>query len=330
MRLTIWVPTYNWGANLIRAIKSIKYLWINLDDFEILVLDNQSNDETFQNIEKLKYEFQNIRYIKNDKNYWRVWNWNRVLEESKGDYIMFLFANDQLSENNNIVEILNCMIRNNIYISKSNKININNNWIISNKFKMKVISLNNYIHKNLFFLSSLPFAPTQTFIFDNKYLKNRNIAFDIKKEIIADIKFWLDIYCSTRNLKILITNSYNIIFDDSNINRLHNKLSYFCMLSEELWLFLDKKYEDSLWWNKTTIIFHYLSRINFIQLFHIISNKKMFSNYSKGDKNQLKNYILNNYKISLSKYYILNILSFINIFKIYWFIQYLRKKWNSI
>lgn len=330
MKLTIWIPTYNWGVNLIRAIKSTKNLLLNSDDFEILILDNQSTDDTSQNIEKLKKEFQNIRYIKNDKNYWRVWNWNRVLEESKGDYTIFLFANDQVSENNNIIDILNYMSDENIYLSKSNKININNNWILSNKFKMKVISLNDYIHKNLFFLSSLPFAPTQTFVFDNKYLKNKNITFDIKEEIIADIKFWLDIYCSNKNFKILTTNSYNIIFDDSNINRLHNKLSYFDMLSHELGLFLDKKYEDSLWRNKTTIIFNYLSRINFIQLLYIISNKRLFCNYNKWDKKLIKKYILNNYKISLSKYCILNIFSFINIFKFYWFIKYVRKKWNSI
>ena len=45
-RLTIAIPNYNGGKNLQRAIESCKKIKIPLHDYEILVTDNRSTDNS--------------------------------------------------------------------------------------------------------------------------------------------------------------------------------------------------------------------------------------------------------------------------------------------
>ena len=45
-RLTIAVPNYNGGKNLQRAIESCKKIKIPLEDYEILIADNCSTDNS--------------------------------------------------------------------------------------------------------------------------------------------------------------------------------------------------------------------------------------------------------------------------------------------
>jgi glycosyltransferase involved in cell wall biosynthesis len=65
-----------------------------LDDFEILIVDNASEDNT----EEVVRAFQNpyIRYIRNSSNVGSSENGNRCLAHSQGRYIKFLCADDVL------------------------------------------------------------------------------------------------------------------------------------------------------------------------------------------------------------------------------------------
>ncbi|RLG16453.1 hypothetical protein DRN69_00800 [Candidatus Pacearchaeota archaeon] len=100
--LTISIPTYNGGDNLIRAIKSCKYINLSKNEFEILVVDNCSTDGSIEKVRSLMQDFPNIRLIINDRNYGRIGNWNRCLNLSRGKYLIFLFSNDEIYRNINI------------------------------------------------------------------------------------------------------------------------------------------------------------------------------------------------------------------------------------
>ena len=54
----------------------------------------------------MKKEFTNIRLIQNEKNLGRIQNWNAVIEKTQSKYLIFLFSNDLINEENNIHEVL--------------------------------------------------------------------------------------------------------------------------------------------------------------------------------------------------------------------------------
>ncbi len=90
--LTIAIPTFNSGHFLPDAIDSI--MRQDLDDFEILIFDNASEDNTEDLIRNLQN--RHIRYVRNLTNVGAHENGNRCLSNSKGRYIKFLCADDVL------------------------------------------------------------------------------------------------------------------------------------------------------------------------------------------------------------------------------------------
>ena len=101
-KLTIAVPTFNGGKNLERAIRSCKNIQLSSEDYEILIVDNCSTDDSILNLNKLKDQFRNLILIKNQKNVGRIQNWNACINNAKGKFLIFLFSNDTINEENNI------------------------------------------------------------------------------------------------------------------------------------------------------------------------------------------------------------------------------------
>jgi glycosyltransferase involved in cell wall biosynthesis len=90
--LTIAIPTFNSAHFLLDAIASI--MRQGLDDFEILIVDNASEDNTEEVIHSLGNK--HIRYIRNASNLGSRENGNRCLANSRGRYLKFLCADDVL------------------------------------------------------------------------------------------------------------------------------------------------------------------------------------------------------------------------------------------
>ena len=105
-RLTIAIPNFNGGEKLKKAIISCKLIKIPQDEFDILVVDNKSTDNSLEIVDELKKEFPNLRLIKNQDNVGRIQNWNVCLKNCNSKYITFLFINDLISKHNNIDQIL--------------------------------------------------------------------------------------------------------------------------------------------------------------------------------------------------------------------------------
>ena len=85
MKLTIGIPNFNGGNNLKEAIESCQHIKLPKEDIEILIVDNQSTDDSISTIEKLGKKITNIRLWQNSTNVGRIGNWNTVLEKAEGD-----------------------------------------------------------------------------------------------------------------------------------------------------------------------------------------------------------------------------------------------------
>lgn len=94
MNVTIAIPTFNRSRYIGKAIESV--LEQTYQDFELLVIDNASTDNT----EDVVHSFvdKRIRYVKNEKNIGIIGNWNKCVQLSSGKYLTILGDDDILSK----------------------------------------------------------------------------------------------------------------------------------------------------------------------------------------------------------------------------------------
>ncbi len=94
-KVSVCIPTFNGANYLCQAVESV--LAQNYQDFEIVIVDNCSTDQTVIVVEDLqKKNNRRIRFYKNDRNLGLVGNFNKCLEYAQGSHIKFLCVDDVL------------------------------------------------------------------------------------------------------------------------------------------------------------------------------------------------------------------------------------------
>jgi glycosyltransferase involved in cell wall biosynthesis len=91
MELSVVIPTYQSEKYILRAIRSLLNQNWNKDNFEIIVVDDGSSDNTFKVIEGV---FDKIKYIKNSRNLGLSAARNTGIRNAKGRFITFLDSDD--------------------------------------------------------------------------------------------------------------------------------------------------------------------------------------------------------------------------------------------
>ena len=94
-KVSIGLPVYNGENYLKKAISSI--LSQSFSDFEIIISDNASTDETREICEYFKNRDSRIRYFRNDKNMGASWNFNNTFQVSSGRYFKWAAHDDVLA-----------------------------------------------------------------------------------------------------------------------------------------------------------------------------------------------------------------------------------------
>ena len=91
------VPLYNDSNHLLHCFNNIRNQGI--DSYEIIFIDDCSEDNTVNNIKTLKKIYKNITLIKNNKNMGPGYSRNEGLKIAKGDYIRFVDCDDDIIYN---------------------------------------------------------------------------------------------------------------------------------------------------------------------------------------------------------------------------------------
>jgi len=94
-KVSICIPAFNYAHFLADAIDSV--LAQTYQDFELLVIDNCSTDNTKDVVGEYMSTDSRIRYVCNESNIGPVKNLNRCLELASGEYVKILCADDMLS-----------------------------------------------------------------------------------------------------------------------------------------------------------------------------------------------------------------------------------------
>ena len=148
--ISVIMSVYNDENNVANAIQSI--LDQTFDDFEFLIIDDCSTDNTYEEMTKFVNDSRVKLYV-NEENIGLTKSLNKLIEESSGKYI-FRQDSDDISFNNRLDEQIKILETKDVKTCTTRAIDINNNkiipglssWIpkkITMKFK------NPYIHGTL-------------------------------------------------------------------------------------------------------------------------------------------------------------------------------------
>ncbi|MFQ9563559.1 MAG: glycosyltransferase family 2 protein [Faecalibacillus intestinalis] len=94
-RISILVPAYNVESKIEKCVNSL--IKQTNDNFEIIIIDDGSSDNTRRILETLKYKFHDLK-IYYQENVGVSQTRQRLIELASGDYIMFCDADDYLEK----------------------------------------------------------------------------------------------------------------------------------------------------------------------------------------------------------------------------------------
>lgn len=100
---TIAITTYNRAQLLKLAIESV--LKQSFDDYEILVLDNASIDDTQEVVKIYQLRSNKIRYIRQPYNVGHPKNYSRCFYEARGKYLFTLSDDDMILKKDTLYEL---------------------------------------------------------------------------------------------------------------------------------------------------------------------------------------------------------------------------------
>ncbi|MGD1704830.1 glycosyltransferase family 2 protein [Dapis sp. BLCC M229] len=192
-KVTICLPTYNSGEFLTQAIDSI--LEQTFTDFELIISDDSSTDNTPEVIRSYLEKDSRIKYLQNSKNLGLFPNWNRCLESASGEYIT-VFAQDDVMLPKNLeqkVKILDKYQNVGLVISSIMVVDDENNylnWDWANYSEDKFVNGEEWVRKNLGKANPIccPFVLIRREVLEKVGGKfNDNYAF------AADLELWLRI-----------------------------------------------------------------------------------------------------------------------------------------
>lgn len=109
-KISVLVPTYNYGRYLPELIDSV--LAQDFRDFELLIVDDCSRDDTAQMVQPYCARDPRIQFSVNSSNLGMVRNWNQCLERARGKYVKFLFGDDKLFDRHALGELVGLLDRN--------------------------------------------------------------------------------------------------------------------------------------------------------------------------------------------------------------------------
>ena len=93
-KVSVLIPTFEYGRFLPETIESV--LEQDFEDFELIISDDGSRDDSAAVIRRYAARDSRIRYKLHEKNLGMVANWNWCLQEARGEYVKFVFGDDCL------------------------------------------------------------------------------------------------------------------------------------------------------------------------------------------------------------------------------------------
>lgn len=217
--LSVAIPVFNGEKYIFDCIQSV--LQQNFIDYELLILDNCSTDNTAIVVNNISDK--RIRYIKNKKNLGSIGNFNKCIKESKGEFFLLLPHDDLL-----LPESLEEYVKNfdnlDVGFVYSSICIIDEN---SNTKNVKISHSQSQLFTPEETITNIidNFQPIQLAMARTKILRRLD-GFDIKYSVLCDVHLWLKIVFDGWN------SFYNV--DPLSCTRVHDEQGQKALLNSNL------------------------------------------------------------------------------------------------
>ena len=114
IKVSIILPTYNGGKYVINAVESV--LFQSFSDWELIIINDGSNDDTESLLEKYIKKEPRIIYLKNEKKIGVQKTLNKGIKKSKGEYIARIDDDDEWINKDKLKEQIEFLEKNNDYV----------------------------------------------------------------------------------------------------------------------------------------------------------------------------------------------------------------------
>jgi glycosyltransferase involved in cell wall biosynthesis len=97
MKVSVVTPTYNEVGNIEELVTRVhqEFNRLSINDYEHIIIDNNSEDGTFKKCEELYLHFPNLIIIQNERNFGFLKSSYYALTQATGDCVIFLMADLQ-------------------------------------------------------------------------------------------------------------------------------------------------------------------------------------------------------------------------------------------
>ena len=191
--VTIIIPNYNHAIYLDERIQSC--LNQTFQDFEIIILDDKSSDNSKDIIEKYRSNHKVSHIIYNENNSGSTFiQWNKGFELAKGEYI-WIAESDDFCDYNLLEELVTNLIRDKINVlafSQSQFVDSKGKMIPPYLKKQKNISLNGNRFIKKYMLTGNKIYNASSAVFKKKTLENITKSY-MKYKAGGDRLFWIEI-----------------------------------------------------------------------------------------------------------------------------------------
>ena len=294
-KISVLMSCYNHDKFVGEAIDSV--LNQSFKDFELLIIDDNSTDKTFDIVNSFKDP--RIKAFRNEKNFGMVFNTNSLIKKSSGEYIAIINSDDSwLPEK--LQKQLDFLENNENYGACFTLANIVNECgkSIKNNIQdsLKYLEFDRFGFLNYFFSYNNPLCYPSALI--RKKVFEKTMLFNPAYIILLDIEMWIRICFAGFEIKILNENltNFRILNNGGNLSGKNHKTiirnslelkeiykSYQHIKNYDEFIKIFPEYEKITIFNKNLVGFYYLIDLCY---------KKYFIGNSQPSQKNIKNFMV--------------------------------------
>lgn len=125
------IPAYNASNTIVRCLDSIYALALNVADFEVIIIDDCSKDNTIAVVEEYAKQHTNITLLRQAENHRQGAARNRGVSIAKGKYIVYVDSDDESA--NGVVDALQLAEKNDLDMVAMHYVNVDQHGNITEK-----------------------------------------------------------------------------------------------------------------------------------------------------------------------------------------------------
>jgi glycosyltransferase involved in cell wall biosynthesis len=211
-KVSVVVPTYNTGARLAGLIASLDAQSLPAADYELLLVDDGSTDDTFDRLQSLAAERDNVWVARIDNTGWPGRARNIGTAQASGEYVLYLDHDDRL-----FPEALQRMYdyasanAADVLLAKEVKTRRNTpGWLTFGRNQPRVTQVDRHVLQSM----------TPHKLYRRQFLREHQIAFPEGKVRLEDHRFNAHVFACTDAVAVLADYPcYQWVIHESNSNR---------------------------------------------------------------------------------------------------------------